>query len=403
MQKRKKGYESLKWIAALVALTGLMVFTGCRSDNSLEASESEGSAPVQKVAVVTMQPQQITLTTELSGRTSPYRVAEIRPQVQGIIQKRLFTEGSDVKAGDVLYQIDPAMYQATLDNAVAALCKAEANLPAVQSRADRYRELAVEKAVSRQDYDDAAAALKQAEAEIQYWKASVKTARINLGYTRIAAPISGRIGRSNVTEGAVVTAYQAMALATIQQLDPIYVDVPQSTADLLKLKERMQNGQLEKKTQSRKNVQLIMKNHTTYPVKGTLQFQEVTVDQTTGSVILRAVFPNPDNFLLPGMYVRAVFPEGIHHQALLVPQQAVSRDRKGNPLVFVVNSDNIIEQRMPALDRVIGDQWLVDSGLNQGDQVVVEGLQKIRPGSVVEPLPFQSDLQSTHSNSKIGA
>ncbi|MDD4073811.1 MAG: efflux RND transporter periplasmic adaptor subunit, partial [Desulfobacterales bacterium] len=323
MQLCKNGYEPLKWIVALAALTSFMGLTGCKSDNKLEAAELASQAPVPQVAVVTMQPQQITLTRELPGRTSAYRIAEIRPQVQGIIQKRLFTEGSDVKAGDVLYQIDPAMYQATLDNAGAALCKAEANLPAVRSRADRYRELAAEKAVSRQDYDDAVAVLKQAEADVQYWKASVETARINLGYTHITAPISGCIGRSNVTEGAVVTAYQALALATIQQLDPIYVDVPQSTTDLFKLKKRMKSGQWEKASETRRNVQLTMKDNTTYPVKGTLQFQEVTVDQTTGSVILRAVFPNPDSFLLPGMYVRAVFPEGIYNQALLIPQQAV--------------------------------------------------------------------------------
>ena len=232
----------------------------------------------------------------------------------------------------MLYQIDPAPFQAALDNAKAALGRAEANLPAIRSRAERYKELLADKAVSQQDYDDAAAALKQAEADIQYWKATVETARINLGYTRVTAPISGRIGRSNVTEGALVTAYQPVALATIQQLDPIYVDVPQSTAELLRLKRRLEDGRLNQDGTNQNKVQLILEDGTAYPLEGTLQFRDVTVDPTTGSVILRIVFPNPEGVLLPGMFVRAVVEEGVNEQAILVPQQAVSRDPKGNPV-----------------------------------------------------------------------
>jgi membrane fusion protein (multidrug efflux system) len=335
-----------------------------------------------------MQPQQITLTTELPGRTSAYRVAEIRPQVNGIIQKRLFTEGANVKAGDVLYQIDPALYQATFDNAKASLCRAEANLPAVQSRADRYRELAAEKAVSQQDYDDAVAALKQAEADVQYCKALVATARINLGYTHITAPISGRIGRSDITEGAIVTAYQPQALATIQQLDPIYVDVPQSTSELLRLKQRLADGRLNKEDKNQNKATLIMEDGSAYSREGTLQFQDVTVDPTTGSVTLRAVFPNPDGALLPGMFVQTVIKEGVNQTAILVPQQGVSRDRRGNPMALIVDAESKTARRMLTVDRAVGNQWLVAAGLAPGDRVIVEGLKMLRPGTPVNAIAF---------------
>lgn len=389
MQLLKKGHEPLKWVAVLAALTGFTILTGCRSDNQTQAAEAPGRAPLPQVSVVTMQPQQITLTTELPGRTSACRVAEIRPQVNGIIQKRLFTEGADVKAGEVLYQIDPALYQATLDNARAALFKAEATLPAIQSRADRYRELAAEKAVSQQDYDDAVAALKQAEADVQYCRASMETARINLAYTRITAPISGRIGRSNVTEGAIVTAYQPLALATIQQLDPIYVDVPQSTAELLRLKRRLADGRLNKDAENHNTATLILEDGSAYPREGTLQFQDVTVDPTTGSVTLRAVFPNPDGALLPGMFVQTVIKEGVNPAALLVPQQGVSRDRRGNPRALIVDADSQTVLRMLDVDRAVGDKWLVAAGLAPGDRVVVEGLKMLRPGTPVNAVAFK--------------
>jgi membrane fusion protein (multidrug efflux system) len=330
----------------------------------------------------------VELTTELPGRTSPYRIAEIRPQVNGLIQKRLFTEGSDVQADQVLYQIDPAPFQAALDNAQAALGRAKANLPALQSRADRYKEALADKAVAQQDLDDATAALKQAEADIAYYQAMLETARINLGYTRVASPISGRIGRSTVTDGAIATAYQPMALATIQQLDPIYVDVPQSTTELLSLQRRLADKQMNRDGTNANQVEIILEDGTKYPAEGTLEFRDVSVDPTTGSVILRMVFPNPNGVLLPGMFVRAVVKEGVNEQGILIPQQAVSRDPKGNPAALVVNASGKVEARMLVLDRAIGDQWLLSSGLVPGDRVIAEGMQKVQPGVAVKEVPF---------------
>jgi membrane fusion protein (multidrug efflux system) len=336
--------------------------------------------------VATVQPQQVVLTTELPGRTSPYLVAEIRPQVNGLIQKRLFTEGADVKAGDVLYQIDPAPIQAALDTAEAALGRSQATLPSIQARAERYKGLLADKAVSQQDCDDATSALNQAQADVQYWKASVETARINLAYTRVTAPISGRIGRSTVTDGALVTAYQPVALATIQQMDPIYVDVPQSTAELLRLNRRLQEGHLNQEGTNQNKVKLLLEDGSTYSQEGTLQFREVTVDPTTGSSILRILFPNPQRVLLPGMFVRAVVKEGVHNQAILVPQQAVSRDVKGNPITLIVGPEDKVQLRPLTVDRALGDKWLVAAGLNAGDRVILEGMQKVRPGAAVKVL-----------------
>lgn len=345
--------------------------------------------PVPEVATVTVAPQAVLLSTELPGRTSPYRIAEIRPQVNGLIQKRLFTEGSDVKAGQELYQIDPAPFQAALDNAKAALGRAQANLPALQSRADRYKEALADKAVSRQDWDDAAAALNQVQAEIQYYRAMVETARINLNYAHVVSPIPGRIGTSTVTDGAIVTAYQPVALATIQQLDPIYVDVPQSTTELLRWQRRLEEGRLSREGTNASQVELVLGDGTQYPLAGTVQFRDVSVDPTTASVILRMVFPNPNGVLLPGMFVRAVVKEGVNGQAILIPQQAVSRDPKGNPLALVVDSAGKVVQRRLSLDRALGDQWLVASGLAAGEQVIAEGMQKVRPGAQVKTVPFE--------------
>jgi len=310
--------------------------------------------------------------------------------VNGLIQKRLFTEGSDVQAGQVLYEIDSAHFQAAYNNAKAALGKAEANLPSIRSRVERYRELLPDKAVSQQELDDAAAAEKQNLAEIEIWKAMVETASINLGYTRVTAPISGRIGRSSVTDGALVTAHQPVPLATIQQLDPIYVDLPQSTTELLRLRSRMEDGRLKHDGTNQKKVNLILEDGTAYSSEGTLQFRDVTVDPTTGSVILRVVFPNPKGLLLPGMFVRAVAKEGVNEQAILIPQQAVSRDPKGNPLALIVDAEGKVQQRMLTLDRAIGDQWLVTSGLAPGDRVIAEGMQRVRPGASVKEVPFDS-------------
>jgi membrane fusion protein (multidrug efflux system) len=349
--------------------------------------QSPPPSPVPEVTVVTVQTQQITLTTELPGRTSPYRIAEIRPQVNGLIQKRLFTEGSDVQAGQELYQIDPAPFQAALDNAKAALGRAEAGLPSIRLRVGRYKDLLADRAVSQQDFDDADATLKEAEADVLYWRATVETASINLAYARIVSPISGRIGRSNVTDGAIVTAYQPVPLATIQQMDPIYVDVPQSTTELLRLQRRLEEGRIQRDEADANKVQLIMEDGTRYPQEGTLQFCDVSVDPTSASVILRMVFPNPNGVLLPGMFVRAVVIEGVNEQAVLIPQQAVSRDPKGNPMALIVDGDGKVAQRMLSLDRAISDQWLVSRGLAPGDRVIVEGMQRVRPGAAVKVAP----------------
>ncbi|MCP5523035.1 MAG: efflux RND transporter periplasmic adaptor subunit [Verrucomicrobiales bacterium] len=366
------------WQAALPASVGCFLFlTACRPEQAPQAP------PPPEVVAVTLAREEVVLTTELPGRTSPYRIAEIRPQVSGLIQERLFTEGSDVQEGDALYQIDPAPFQADLDNARAALNRAEASLPALRSRAMRFQEALADHAVSQQDFDDADAALKQAEAGIQSWRASVETAQIRLNYARMTSPISGRIGRSSVTVGAVVLAYQPAALATIQQLDPIYLDVPQSTTERLSLERRLKEGRISSDEANLKQVDLLLEDGSRYPLPGTLQFRDVSVDPTTASVILRIVFPNPDGILLPGMFVRAVVKEGVNAQAILVPQPAVSRDPKGNPYTLVLGEGNKVEQRPLTLDRAIGDKWLVTSGLEPGDRVITEGLQKIRPGMVV--------------------
>jgi membrane fusion protein, multidrug efflux system len=385
MRVNRNVREQVEWSVVLTALLGGLLVVSCDPQQ-----KSPPPPAVPEVATVTVQPQQMVLTTELPGRTSAYLVAEVRPQVNGIIQKRLFTEGSDVKAGQVLYEIDSAHFQASYDNAKAALGKAEANLPSIRSRAERYKELLPDKAVSQQEYDDAAAAEKQMQADIEFWKAMLETAKINLGYTRVTAPISGRIGRSNVTDGALVTAYQPVALTTIQQLDPIYVDVPQSTAELLRLKQRTERGGLKTNGENQRKVKLILEDRTQYPLEGTLQFRDVTVDPTTGSVMLRIVFPNPKYVLLPGMFVRAVVQEGIAEDAILVSQQAVSRDPKGNPIVLIVDNAGKVQQRMLTLDRAIDDKWLVASGLAAGDHIIVEGLQKVRAGASVKEVPFDA-------------
>ncbi len=367
-----------------VFVAALVLLPGC--------GQRQSSPPplVQEVAAVTVQPQELVLTTELPGRTYPLLVSEIRPQVNGIIQKRLFTEGSDVSAGQVLYQIDPAPFKAALDNAMANLAKAQANQRVTRLKFERYKGLLAEQAISQQDYDDREAALQQAEADVEVWKAAVETARINLEYTRVTAPISGRTGKSNVTDGALVTAHQPLPLATIQQLDPIYVDVPQSTAELLRLRSRLENNHISQDGENHKEVKLILENGKEYPFKGTLLFRDVTVDPTTGSVVLRILFPNPKGVLLPGMFVRAAVIEGTNEQAILLPQQAVSRDPKGNAIALVADSNGKIEQRSLTLDRAIGDKWLVSSGLASGDLVVVEGIQKVRPGSTVKTVPFDT-------------
>ncbi len=367
---------------AMAALLAAVLIPGCYSQ---QAAPPPQGPP--EVAVVTVSSGSVLLSTELPGRTAPYLEAEVRPQVNGIITSRPFEEGQDVKAGDVLYQINPAPYQAAYDRAKAALAVAEANLPAVRARVERYKKALAERAVSRQDYDEAVAALDQAAATIELRKAEVESARIDLSYTPVSAPISGRIGKTNFTVGALVTAHQPAPLATIHQFDPIYVDVTQSSAELLRLRRNLEAGKLSTDDNERK-VRLLLEDRTPYPLEGTLQFREVKVDPTTGSFTLRIVFPNPQRLLLPGMFVRAIVQEGVAQDAILIPQQGVSRTPKGEAVALVVDDAGKVQQRMLTLAREIGDKCLVSSGLSAGDRVIVEGLLNVRPGAMVKAVPF---------------
>ncbi len=429
-------------VVPMLLLMGLLT-TGC--GDQAEAPPP----PAPEVATVEISPERVVLTKELPGRTCARLVAEIRPQATGIIQERLFTEGATVEAGDVLYRIDPKAYEAAYANAEAAVAaaranhetamaardvakaslaaakaawsRAEATAVPVRLRESRFKELLAGRAVSQQDYDDVSAALKQAEAEIesaaaavqsaeadivraeamvqaakaaiQTAEAGLQTARINLDYAQITAPIGGRIGRSSVTIGALVTANQPLALATVQQLDPIYVDVPQATADLLRLQQRLADGRLSHNGSEQATTRLILEDGRKYPHTGKLEFREVSVDPTTSSFVIRMVFPNPEGVLLPGMFVRAVIEEGVNEDAILVPQQAVSRNTKGEPFVLIVTTDNTVQQRMVTFDRAMDNRWLVASGLSPGDRVIVEGLQKVRPGVSVRTVGLQADTQ----------
>ncbi len=419
--------KGTKRIAVAGFFAGMLILGGCGQQ---QGASPQGRAP--EVAVVTIQPQRLLVTTELAGRTSPHRVAEVRPQVSGLIQKRLFEEGSEVKAGQPLYRIDPAPFQAALESAeanlaamkknadraraalhasLAGVTRQRATLELTRINRERFEEAYKERAVAAGQRDQAVTehevslavlqaveaqvesdrtAIASAEAAIQQAEAARKTARINLGYTTITAPISGRIGRSNVTEGALVTGLQPATLTTIQQLDPMYVDVPQSTAELQRLRKRLEEGRIDRSGQTRNKVRLFLEDGAQYPLEGELQFRDVTVDPTTGSVILRIVFPNPKGVLLPGMFVRTVMEEGVNRQALLIPQQAVMRDPKGDPLTWMVDANGTVQQRPLTLDRAIGDTWLVTSGLAQGDRVIVEGMQKVRPGVPVKAVPFEN-------------
>ncbi len=387
--------KTIKLLTMAGILAGMLVMTGCKQQAAPGGPAAAKPAP--EVGVVVMSAEPVTLTMELSGRISPQSIAEVRPQVGGIIQKRLFTEGSDVKAGETLYQIDPATYQAAHASAKAALAKAEANGFTLRQKTERYKQLVAINAVSRQEYDDATAALKQAEADIEAGKATVETARINLAYTRITAPISGRIGRSTVTPGALVTANQTTALATIQQLDPVYVDVTQSSADLLRLKRNLASGELKNSAPSQAKVKLLLEDNSAYPLEGTLKFSEVTVDQSTGSVTLRAQFPNPNQLLLPGMFVRCLVQEGVREQVMLVPQRGVTRDPAGNAVALVAGENDVVERRMLKTERAVGDAWMVTDGLKVGERVIVEGIQRVRPGATVKVVPFDAKAAATGS------
>ncbi|UCJ18581.1 efflux RND transporter periplasmic adaptor subunit [Pseudomonas sp. MM211] len=352
--------------AAMVSAIALATLTlaGCSED----AAPPPQQAPT--VGIVTLQAEPYTLTTELPGRTAAFRIAEVRPQVDGIIQKRLFKEGTEVKAGQQLYQIDASVYE-------AAAKSAQATLASAKSLAERYKDLVADQAVSRQAYDEAQAARLQAEA-------SLEQARINVRYTKVMAPIAGRVGRSAVTEGALVSNGQTNAMATIQQLDPIYVDVTQPTKDLLRLRRELESGQLQKAGDNAAKVQLRLEDGSNYEHEGTLEFSEVSVDEGTGSVTLRAVFPNPDHNLLPGMFVHARLAAGVNQQAILAPQQGVTRNPKGDPTALVVNAENKVELRQLKAERTAGNRWLILEGLNPGDKLITEGLQFVQPGAEVK-------------------
>lgn len=364
--------------ARVTLLTSLIIsaalLSGC--DNS---GNQQAHAPMPQVTVHVVNNAPLSIITELPGRTSAFRVAEVRPQVSGIILKRNFVEGSDIEAGQSLYQIDPATYQAAYDSARGDESKAEAAAAIAHLTVKRYVPLLGTKYISQQDYDQAVATARQADADVMAAKAAVESARINLAYTKVTSPITGRIGKSSVTEGALVTNGQSDAMATVQQLDPIYVDVTQSSSDFMRLKqESLQQGG------DAKSVQLVMENGQPYALKGSLQFSDVTVDESTGSITLRAIFPNPQHTLLPGMFVRARIDEGVNPSAMLVPQQGVTRTPRGDATVLLVNDKNQVETRNVVAAQAVGDQWLITSGLKPGDKVIVSGLQKVRPGATVK-------------------
>jgi membrane fusion protein (multidrug efflux system) len=381
--------------ARVGAALGLAVLAGLGGCDRKPASPA--APPPQKVGVLTLTPRTIERTTELPGRVNAVLTADVRPQVNGIILKRLFTEGSEVQEGQPLYQIDPATYQAAYDSAQAALAHDQAALASARAKASRFKPLAAAQAVSTQEYDDAVAAAKETEADIATAKANIEQARINLDYTKVLAPISGRVGRSSVTPGALVTANQSAALATVTQLDPIYVDLNQSAATLLRLRQEMAKGEIELAGPGKARLKLKLEDGSDYALSGTLQFAEVTVDQGTGTVLLRAIFPNPDRILLPGMYVHAELQEGTDRNALLVPQQALSRNTRGDATVMLLGADNKAELRVVRTGPAIGQDWVITDGLKAGDKVIVDGLTSLRQGMVVQAVPASTETEKVSS------
>lgn len=375
-----------KGLNLLGCLVAMLILGACKQAGP--PGGAAGSKGPPEVGVVVIKEEPVSLTTELVGRVSPQMLAEIRPQVGGILQKRLFEEGGQVQAGEVLYQMDPASFQAALATAKAALAKANANALALGKKVERYRPLVPIKAISQQEYDDALGAFNQAEADVASGKAAVETATINLNYTRVTTPIAGVIGRSSVTPGALVTANQPEALAVVQQLDPVFVDITQSSAEVLRLKRSLASGELKGAVQGQAPVSLMLEDGSTYPHLGVLQFSEVSVDQGTGSVTLRAQFANPEQLLLPGMFVRGILQEGVRERGLLVPQRGVSRNPAGKATALVVDTNEVVEQRILTAERTIGDAWLVKDGVQPGDRVIVEGVQRVRPGAAVKAMPY---------------
>jgi len=375
---------------ALVALCAALIACGRQGDEA-----SSGAAP--QVTVLTLKNQPVTLTRSLPGRTSAYLIAEVRPQVSGIVKRRLFTEGGNVTAGQVLYDLDDSLYRAQYNSAKASLQKAQATLQAARLAAKRSAELVGIEAVSAQDNETAVAALGQADADVAAAQAAVDSGAVNLAYAHIVAPINGRIGKSTVTQGALVTAGQAAPLATIQQLDPIYVEVNQSSSEWLALKQDIDAGRVET-DRAAAPAKILLENGAAYPHEGQLQFSDVTVDPSTGNFLLRAIVPNPRLLLLPGMYVRAILNEGLLSQALLAPQVGITRDAKGNGSAMVVNRGGKVEARSVRVSRTLGDQWLVEEGLSAGDRLIVEGLQKVQPDMSVQAVEQPAAASATADN-----
>lgn len=372
--------------SCLGALVVLLAFglAGCGKKNAPAPQPA-----ALEVDVVTVTTAPVAFTRELPGRTAARRIAQVRARVNGIVLRRLFTEGAEVKEGEILYEIDPAPYEAALASARAAQARAEANLAAVKVQAERFRPLVASNAVSKQQYDDALAAAGIAEAEVAAAKAAVLTAEINLGYTKVASPIDGRIGLAEVTEGAYVQAAQATLLATVQQTDPIYVNLVQPSSEVARLRRGFESGRMTRNQEGQAAVTLLLEDGTEYPVPGRLEFTDITVDRGTGSVTLRALFPNPKGELLPGTFVRARYEEGVNPQALLAPQQGITRNYRGDPTAYVVAANGTAELRVLKTGRTYQDSWVIESGLQAGERVIVTNLQRIRPGVPVKPVPFQ--------------
>lgn len=385
-------FSSSPWRLALGCAAIVLALSACsKTDNKPTAATAE-------VGYIVVQPQRQAVSTELPGRTTAYLTADIRPQIGGIIQKRLFKEGSVVKQGQALYQIDPASYQAAYDSAKASLLKAEATLNSSKLKAQRYAELDKIDAVSKQDNDDVQSTLRQNQADVEVQRAAVKTAAINLDYTRIMSPISGRIEKSTVTPGALVVAQQTTALTTVQQLDPIYIDVTQSSVDLLRLRKELASGKIKKTGDNAASVKIVLEDGSTYAQQGKLEFNGVSVDTGTGMITLRAVVPNPDGILLPGAYARAVLEEGFSDNAMLVPQKAVSRDATGTATAMVLGEGGKVEQRVLTVERAIGNNWWISGGLKAGDKIIVDGLQKVRNGDVPRGIDMSDTLKAANNN-----
>jgi len=386
MQKRSK----IDPRALLLAAATTLLLAACGKDD-------KGPPPPPEVSIITLKPRTVAITDQLPGRTTAFRVAEVRPQVTGIVQKRLFSEGAEVKSGEQLYQIDSGSYRAALSSAEAALKRAEAQAVTAKLLAERYEPLIAANAVSKQENDEAVAAKARAEADVASAKAAVDAARINVVYTQVLSPINGRIGRTLVTEGALVTSGQEAPLATVQQLDPIYVDIAQSSTEILRLRRQMDSGEMVKDANNQAEVTLTLEDGSVYPEHGRLKLSEASVDPSTGSVLLRAVFPNPRRELLPGMFVRAQLAQGTRSAAILVPQRGVSHNPKGEASVLLVDKDDKVVERVVTADRAINGEWLITAGLAPGDRVIVDGLQKAKPGSPVKTVPAAEELAVNQS------